>query len=74
MLIRVKLITITITTSGLLLLFLCLGSQNLSQRKNINLGITSTAPLPTGFTIGISSIIGIISGGFTTSLLLTKKN
>ncbi len=71
--IKFKLITITFSTAGLLLLFLCLGSQNLNQRHKINLGVTSTVALPSGFIVGISIITGIVSGGCLSALLHKEK-
>ena len=70
MLLRIKIISTTLLGSILLLIFLCLGSQNLNQRHSINLGLTSTAPLPNGFIIGVSTIIGIICGGTFSSLIM----
>ncbi len=52
---------------------LCLGAQNLSNRKILQLGKIKTAPLPTGFIIGISIISGYMSGGLATALILSKK-
>ncbi len=70
MLMRLKLLMINISSGILLLIILCLGSQNLNDRHKVNLGIGITAPLPTGFLIGTSIAIGIISGGCTTALLI----
>ncbi len=70
---RFKLFALTLSSASLLLLFLCLGSQNLNQRINLNLGVTSTAPLPSGFIVGVSFILGVISGGSTSILLTTSK-
>ena len=54
----------------MLLIVLCLGSQNLSDRYKVNLGIGETAPLPAGFLIGISIVLGVISGGSAAALVL----
>tara|TARA_Y100001968_G_scaffold256588_1_gene242983 strand:- start:429 stop:668 length:240 start_codon:yes stop_codon:yes gene_type:complete len=59
--------------SGILLLMLCLGSQNLNNRPNIKLGIAITAPLPTGFVTGISLCLGVISGGATSALIFKEE-
>jgi len=49
---------------------LCLGAQNLNERHSLKLVETTTAPLPTGFLIGVSIILGVISGGSTAAVLL----
>ncbi len=69
---RIKLIAVTFSSSLLMLIFLCLGSQNLEKRHKINLIVNKTAPLPTGFLVGVSFTLGFISGGFT-KLLQTKE-
>ena len=54
---------------------LILGSQNLSERYSLNLGISSTEKLPAGFLIGISIALGSLSGGVSTMLSLpSEKN
>ncbi len=74
MLFRIKTITLAIATSSMLLLTLCLGSQNLHDRHSINLGFTRTAPLPSGFIGGISLILGVLSGSAITSILIKESN
>ena len=65
---------ITLSNSALLVLMLALGSQNLSSSHNINLGIyTTKESFPSGFLIGISTILGSISGGITTVLLVPNS-
>ncbi len=73
MLLKLRLLSITISSSLLLIIVLCLGSQNLRVRHNLNLGIAKTAPLPSGFLIGISLALGVISGGSTATLLIPNK-
>ena len=68
---KLKLIVMSLLNGLILLLILCLGSQNLNDRKNINIMFGETAPLPTGFVIGISIIIGVISGS-TGGAILTQ--
>ena len=77
MLKKILLSMITLSNNTLLILMLALGSQNLSTTHNLNLGIYSTKEsYPVGFLLGISTILGSISGGITTIFLLpsTKKN
>ena len=74
MLLKIRLLSITITTGGLLILVLCLGSQNLNNRNSVNLGVTSTAPLPIGFLVGLSISLGVLSGGFMQTIIKTTKN
>ena len=69
MLLRLRLLTGTMVGSLLLLLMLCLGSQNLNQRQELNLGVGTSAELPTGFVVGIAVICGVLSGGSTAALL-----
>ncbi len=70
MLTRIRLLAITLTSAGLLTIVLCLGAQNLSNRKSLNLGATETAPLPSGFLVGISVVFGLISGGSALALII----
>tara|TARA_Y100001968_G_scaffold49248_1_gene39613 strand:+ start:2631 stop:2849 length:219 start_codon:yes stop_codon:yes gene_type:complete len=72
MLIRLRILATVFSTAVLFLLVLCLGSQNINNRTKINIGVTSIAPLPTGFVAGMSVICGILSGGSTASVLIKK--
>ena len=73
MLLRLRLLTGTVIGSVLLLVMLCLGSQNLEQREELNLGVGRSAPLPTGFVVGIALIFGVLSGGSAAALLLPEQ-
>lgn len=74
MLLRLRLL-IGSLTGGLLLLFaLCLGSQNLDQRLRLQLGFAQTAPLPSGFVLGVALALGVISGGSSAALLLPGRD
>ena len=66
-------ILFTFSNSALLLLVLCLGSQNLNNRNSVNLIFSSTPPYPNGFILGISIILGVISGGSTSALIMLPK-
>ncbi len=68
MLLHLRLLAITFTSSLALLLMLCLGAQNLSERHALKIGNATTAPLPSGFIIGVSIVLGVISGGTITTL------
>ena len=70
MLLRLRLITICLSSAFALLLMLCLGAQNLNSRHELQLGNAKTAPLPAGFLVGVSIIVGVFSGGSTTALLI----
>ena len=70
---KLKLFSINLGSGVLLLLFLCLGSQNLKNRHELNLLNSKSAPLPTGFLIGVSFIVGFISGGSTATLAKNSK-
>ena len=67
---RLKLLTLNISTAILLIFFLCLGSQNLSNRNRLNLLITKTVELPIGFIVGTSFALGLMSGGLTSVLMI----
>ena len=70
---RFQLLTLNIVTAVLLIFFLCLGSQNLGKKNSLNFIINKTVPLPIGFLIGTSFTLGLISGGFS-SVLMIKSN
>ena len=59
--------------NSLLLLLLCLGAQNLQDRQTLKLGGQRSVPLPTGFLVGIAMVIGVISGGSATAVLLPDQ-
>ncbi len=72
---KILIALISLSNTTLLILMISLGSQNLSDLKKINLGFsTSNEAYPTGFLIGISTILGSISGGLTTVLLLPSSS
>tara|TARA_B100000700_G_C15024125_1_gene847250 strand:- start:768 stop:998 length:231 start_codon:yes stop_codon:yes gene_type:complete len=72
-LLKIKLALITFGSNIVLFLMLCLGAQNLNTRHSLNLGIGKTAPLPNGFILGTSLIMGVLAGGLTTSILIPNK-
>lgn len=72
MLLRLRLLTASLGGGLLLLLILCLGAQNLDQRASLNLGFGRTAELPTGFLLGVALVIGVVSGGAATALVLPR--
>ena len=72
MLLRLRLLLGSLGGGTLLLLLLCLGAQNLDQRASLNLGFGRSSPLPTGFLVGIALVLGVISGGTATALLLPR--
>ena len=71
-LIRLRLLLISFG-GGLLLLLLCLGAQNLQDRHTLQLGGQRSVPLPTGFLVGVAMVIGVISGGTATAVLLPDQ-
>lgn len=70
MLLRLRLLMITLGAGVALLVVLCLGAQNLGDRYRLNLGVGSTAPLPAGFVVGVSAVLGLLGGGSLTALML----
>ena len=73
MFLRLKLLTINVASAILLIFFLCLGSQNLSKKHNLNFLINKTVPLPIGFLVGTSFALGLISGGVTSILMINRE-
>ena len=73
MLLRLRLLLFSLGTGTLLLLLLCLGSQNLAERHRVQVGSLRSASLPTGFLVGISLVIGVISGGSAVAVLLPEQ-
>ena len=73
MLLRLRLLVASLGGGALLLLLLCLGAQNLDKRASLNLGVGRTPELPSGFVVGVAVVIGVISGGATTALLLPRN-
>ena len=56
-----------------LFLLLMIGIQNTSKSHNINLILSETIKLPTGFIVGISFISGSITGSLMNINLKIKK-
>ena len=73
MLLRLRLLLITLGGSAALLVVLCLGAQNLSERYRLKLGVATTAPLPAGFIVGVSTVLGVISGGSLAVVLMPNS-
>ncbi len=68
---KLLILGINCINAALLVFMISLGSQNLSTRHRINLGLTSTDQFPSGFLIGMSIVLGSLSGTFS-STVLTK--
>ena len=73
MLLRLRLLLITLGGSVALLVVLCLGAQNLSDRYRLKLGVGTTVPLPAGFIVGVSTVLGVISGGSLAAVLMPNS-
>lgn len=67
MLLRLRLLAGSLASTLLLMLMLCLGSQNNSERSALNLGFGRTVPLPHGFVVGLA-VLGVLSGGSSLAL------
>ena len=74
MFIKLQLLTLNIASAILLIFFLCLGSQNLNKKYNLDFLINKTVPLPIGFLVGTSFTLGVLSGGITSVLMIKDKN
>ena len=70
---KLQLLTLNIGTAILLILFLCLGSQNLEKRYSLDFLINETVVLPIGFLIGTSFTLGLMTGGITSVLIIENK-
>jgi uncharacterized integral membrane protein len=73
-LLRLRLLLTSLGGGFLLLLILCLGAQNLNDRPSLWLGFGRTVPLPTGFMVGLALVVGVISGGSATALLMPSAD
>ena len=73
MFLKLQLLTLNIGTSILLILFLCLGSQNLGKKYSLNFLLNKTVPLPIGFLVGTSFTLGVITGGVTSISIVNNK-
>ena len=73
MFLRMRLLGVSFGIGSALLLMLCLGAQNLNTRLELKLGGATTAPLPSGFLIGVSIVLGVISGGSTATVMLPSQ-
>ncbi len=70
---RLQLLTLNIASAILLIFFICLGSQNLSKKHNLNFLLNKTVPLPIGFIVGTAFTFGLISGGVTSISMINNK-
>ncbi|MFM7641360.1 MAG: hypothetical protein ACKO45_07395 [Cyanobium sp.] len=63
MLLRLRLALGSVVGAVVVALAVCLGAQNLSDRPTLQLGVARTAPLPSGFLLGLALATGLLSGG-----------
>jgi hypothetical protein len=74
MLLRLRLLIGSLLGGFLLFLALCLGAQNLDDRHSLQLGVGRSAPLPTGFMVGVALAVGVACGGSAAALLLPRRD
>ncbi|MFM7266249.1 MAG: hypothetical protein ACKOZW_11795 [Cyanobium sp.] len=74
MLQRLRLMVGSLVGGGVLLVALCLGAQNLDERRQLQLGVGRTAPLPIGFVVGVALAVGVASGGIAAALLMPGRD
>tara|TARA_Y100001968_G_scaffold317024_1_gene345552 strand:- start:1494 stop:1739 length:246 start_codon:yes stop_codon:yes gene_type:complete len=74
MILKLRLMAISISSGIMVILILCLGAQNLNVRKNVNLITTKSEAFPSGFLVGVAIALGVISGGSTKALIIPNKN
>ena len=65
-------LTVCCAFAGLLVM-LCLGAQNGRDRQEIRLGAIRSVPLPSGFLVGMSLVVGVISGGCACAVLMPDQ-
>jgi hypothetical protein len=63
MLVRLRLVMGSLLGAAVVLVAVCLGAQNLTDRPSLRLGVAQTAPLPSGFLLGLALSAGLVSGG-----------
>ena len=71
---RLKILTLNFSTAILLILFLCLGSQNLGRKYSLDFIVNKTVALPIGFLVGASFTLGLISGGLNSVLMMNNND
>lgn len=74
MLLRLRLLLSSLFGASLLLLALCLGAQNLEDRRSLQLGVARSVSLPTGFLVGVALAVGVASGGAVAALALPRRD
>jgi hypothetical protein len=74
MLLRMRLLIGSLGGGALLLLAVCLGAQNLDDRQSLKLVVGRSAPLPTGFVVGVALALGVASGGVAAALLVPERD
>ena len=74
MFLRLRLLLLSLGSGLTLLVVLCLGAQNLNDRHRLNLGVGQSAPLPSGFIVGVSLVLGIVSGGSLVAVLAPEQD
>ncbi len=74
MLLRLRLVLLSLGSGVVLLTLLCLGAQNLDDRHQLQLGTMRSVALPSGFLIGVSLVIGVISAGSSAAVLMPNQD
>ncbi|MFN6339878.1 MAG: hypothetical protein ACK41W_14285 [Cyanobacteriota bacterium] len=70
MLLRLRLVLGSLVGAMVVVLAVCLGAQNLEDRPSLRLGVAQSAPLPSGFLMGMALAAGLISGGCAAAVAL----
>jgi hypothetical protein len=71
---RLRLVLGSLVAAGVVVLAVCLGAQNLTDRPSLRLGAARGAPLPSGFLIGLALAAGLFSGGSVVALALNADD
>jgi ethanolamine transporter EutH len=74
MLLRLRLALGSVMGAVVVALAVCLGAQNLSDRPTLQLGVARTAPLPSGFLMGLALAAGLLSGGSAAAVAFGRSD
>ena len=75
---KIRLISLTLGSGIILFIMLCIGTFNSDKpHYEINLSFSNdhkTIKMPTGFILGVSILIGLISGGSASAITLKEED
>jgi hypothetical protein len=74
MMLRLRLVLGSLVGALLVAMAVCLGAQNLNDRPVLRLGVAQTAPLPSGFLLGLALAAGLFSGGSAVAVAMGRPD